>query len=104
MITIDPSRYVVGPGRTIEDVDLDKEDVRLLDGRRPINGLEDKIVKDGVADRQPAADDDRRAEPAPALQRGLRRPAGDPVEIAAGLARPLTTQLHLTDGEMPTHQ
>lgn len=49
-MSIDPSRYVVGPDSTIEDVDLDEEDVRLLDGRRLTDELADKIARDAVAE------------------------------------------------------
>lgn len=50
MSTIDPSRYVVGPGSTIEAVDLDREDVRLPDGRRLTNELAEKMAREGVAE------------------------------------------------------
>ncbi len=49
-MSIDPSRYVVGPGSTVEDVDLDEEDVRLLDGRRLTSELAEKMARDGVAE------------------------------------------------------
>lgn len=50
MSSIDPGRYVVGSDSTIEDVDLDEEDVRLLDGRRLTNELADKMARQGVAE------------------------------------------------------
>jgi len=50
LMSIDPSRYVVGPGSTVEDVDLDEEDVRLLDGRRLTSELAEKMARDGVAE------------------------------------------------------
>lgn len=49
-MSIDPSRYVVGPESTIEDVDLGEEDVRLLDGRRLTDELATKIARDAVAE------------------------------------------------------
>jgi len=49
-MSIDPSRYVVGPDTTITDVDLDAEDVGLPDGRRLTNELAEKMVREGVAE------------------------------------------------------
>jgi hypothetical protein len=48
-MSIDPSRYPVGPESSIEDVDLDQEDVRLPDGRRLTNELAERMARDGVA-------------------------------------------------------
>ncbi len=50
MNTTDPSRYVVGPGSTITDVDLNEEDLRLPDGRRLTNELADTMAREGVAE------------------------------------------------------
>ena len=33
-MSIDPARYVAGPDATIEDIDLDEEEVWLADGNR----------------------------------------------------------------------
>lgn len=60
-MSIDPSRYVVGPDSTITDVDLDKEDVRLRGGRRLTNELAEKMAQEGVAEA-------RRAQPHPRWQ------------------------------------
>jgi len=49
-MSIDPSRYVVGPDSTIEDVDLDQEDVRLRDGRRLTEELAEQLAREGVAE------------------------------------------------------
>lgn len=49
-MSIDPSRYVVGPGSTIEDIDLDEEDVRLADGRRLTEDLAEQLAREGVAE------------------------------------------------------
>lgn len=49
-MSIDPSRYTVGRDSTIEDVDLEEEDVRLLDGRRLTDELADKIARDAVSE------------------------------------------------------
>jgi hypothetical protein len=54
MSTIDPSEYVVKPGDTIRDVDLDTEDVRLPDGRRLTEELADQLVEEARADQRPA--------------------------------------------------
>ncbi len=49
-MSIDPSRYVVGPDSTITDVDLQEEDVRLPDGRRLTIELAEKMAREGVAE------------------------------------------------------
>ena len=49
-MSIDPSRYLVGPTSTITDVDLEEEDVRLRDGRRLTNELAEKMTREGVAE------------------------------------------------------
>lgn len=42
---IDPSKYVVTDGDTIEDVDLDTEVVRLPDGRRLTNEMAEQLAE-----------------------------------------------------------
>lgn len=49
-MSIDPSRYIAGPDSTIEDVDLDQEDVRLPNGRRLTEDLAEKLAREGVAE------------------------------------------------------
>lgn len=46
-MTIDPSRYVVGRDATVEDIDLDQEDVRLPDGRRLTDDLAERMAREG---------------------------------------------------------
>lgn len=47
-MSIDPSRYIVGPDTVVEDVDLDEEDVRLPDGRRLTNELAEQLAREGL--------------------------------------------------------
>lgn len=49
-MTVDPSRYVVGPDSTTEDDDLEREDVRLPDGRRLTEDLAEDLSRQGVAE------------------------------------------------------
>lgn len=49
-MTIDPRRYVVGPGSTIDDVDLDETEVRLQDGSRLTNDRVDQLARAGIAE------------------------------------------------------
>lgn len=46
---IDPSKYRIPLDATIEDVDLDKEEVYLPDGRRLTDELADKLAKEALA-------------------------------------------------------
>lgn len=48
--TVDPDRYVVRPGSTAEDVDLDVDEVRLADGRRLTEDLAERMVEQGLAE------------------------------------------------------
>ena len=50
LMSIDPSRYVVGADTTITEVDLDEEDVWLPDGRRLTNELAETMAREGVAE------------------------------------------------------
>jgi predicted HicB family RNase H-like nuclease len=47
---IDPSEYVVTKGDTISDVDLDREVVRLKDGRRLTDELAEQLAKEALAE------------------------------------------------------
>lgn len=49
-MTIDPSRYVVGPDATIEDVDLDQTEVHLHDGSRLTDSRAEQLARAGVAE------------------------------------------------------
>ena len=46
---IDPKDFIVGPEDTIEDVDLENEEVQLADGRRLTPELAEQLARDGVA-------------------------------------------------------
>ena len=48
MTTKDTSRYRVGPGSTIESVDLDQTEVRLPDGRRLTEDLAEELAEDTI--------------------------------------------------------
>lgn len=47
---IDPADYVVSADATIEDIDLDTEEVILPDGRRLTEDLAEQIASDAVAE------------------------------------------------------
>lgn len=49
-MTIDASRYVINPDSTIEDIDLDQDDVRLPDGRHLTEDLAHQLALDGVTE------------------------------------------------------
>lgn len=49
-MSINPSDYVVRDGDLVEDVDLDREDVRLKDGRRLTPELAEQLARAGVAE------------------------------------------------------
>lgn len=49
-MSTDPRDYVVRPGDTIEDVDLDAEEVWLRDGRRLTPELAEQLAREGVAE------------------------------------------------------
>jgi predicted HicB family RNase H-like nuclease len=47
---IDPEDYVIGPDTTIEDADLDKEEVYLRDGTRLTEQRAEQIAKQTLAE------------------------------------------------------
>ncbi len=49
-MSVDPTRYVAGPDSTIEDIDLDEEDVRLANGTRLTEELAEQLARKAVAE------------------------------------------------------
>lgn len=47
---IDPSKYVVDPDDTIDDVDLETEVVRLKDGRRLTEELAEELAEEALTE------------------------------------------------------
>ena len=49
-MSINPSDYVVHEGDQVQDVDLEREEVRLKDGRRLTPELAEQLAREGVAE------------------------------------------------------
>jgi predicted HicB family RNase H-like nuclease len=49
-MSVDPTRYAVGPDAVIEDVDLDEEEVRLPDGTRLTEQRAEQLARQALAE------------------------------------------------------
>lgn len=49
-MSVDPTRYAIGPDAVIEEVDLDEEDVRLLDGTRLTDQRAGQLAQEALAE------------------------------------------------------
>ena len=49
-MSVDPTRYAIGPDAVIEDVDLDEEDVRLRDGTRLTEQRAGQLAREALAE------------------------------------------------------
>ena len=49
-MSVDPARYAVGPDAVIENVDLDEEEIRLLDGTRLTEQRAEQLARQTLAE------------------------------------------------------
>jgi predicted HicB family RNase H-like nuclease len=49
-MSVDPTRYTIGPDAVIEDVDLDEEDIRLPDGTRLTEQRAGQLAQEALAE------------------------------------------------------